>query len=373
MNPQAESPELKMPLSESESICFEFYGLKLLVRGKTLGSAQGALQSYKYFQTNSLQSNNSQPRTHTYSRDANGTSPDNTRAFDIVIQLHSQSQKPRPSQYSVFSFRGAKAFGFKQRLIVYPDGAAVLLRTTPASKDMVSTNTRPGPNSRLHAHIYSDSATVTNELLFLLISSLTGWELEKRGWIRLHAVGWQDTSGRHICENGVWANSSAEPRALALLGDSGTGKSSHALGLLQAEIPLYSDEITLISPQGVLYPWPIPIQLSADLIHKFNLNVEELPAFPKRLYATKYQLFLNREQIASPAILSRLMSPHSALGVLYRITLGTGLPQILELQLRIGNLTDLVRILLRRFTFATRLLRRGDLCCKLSREHWSTE
>ena len=135
---------------------------------------------------------------------------------------------------------------------------------------------------------------------------------------------------------------------------------------------MFSDEITLLSPNLKIYPWPIPLQLGQDLIDKFGLDNSNLIEFSKRLYATKWQLPLKRSEIAAATSLSDLVTPHSWLGVVQRVTLGTGLPQILEFQLRLDNLTSMVLIMSRRLRFILKLLVFRRLHCHVSRERWES-
>lgn len=311
---------------KSSTIFFSFYGITVCVQGspEDLDSAALPLQAFQYFR---------QPQPTS----TDSMTPESARVPQAQIQI---DLGPLPAeadrfQRPLFQFRHAAAYGWRQRLVRYTEKTAVYLTRYRSQTKCTINSTEP---------------SLRSELLVLAINSFVGWELERRGWIRLHAATYLQSDGS----------------TFTLFGDSGIGKSTLAVTCLQQHRPLFSDEITLIASDRTIHPYPIPIQLSDGLVRKFQLDTSRLHPFKKRLYPLKWQLPLTEGHIASDATpLSHIHSPHSALGVLYRMVVGTGLPQILEFQLRLDNLISIGCVLFWRFCFWLELMMSGKLKCRV--------
>ena len=293
------------------AVFFDCYGTHLGVYGHDFSAALQTLSSFRHFETEN--------------------------EINPTIKIYLETKKKAPvSGVPVFRFRKSKAYGWSNRIIIYPEHQSVYLTKS---------------NDLTEAYIYSEDPEFLNELLFLTISSLLGWQLESKGWIRLHAMSFLKNDA-----------------AVTLLGDSGTGKSTTAVQQIQKGVKIFSDEITLISPFGIVHSWPIPIQLSEKSISELNVDRKSAVPFKKRMYSMKYQISLTKENLAKPAPLSFIRTPHSLFGALWRITLGTGLPQVLEYQLRLDNFPSIIKILTRRFLFATKLALTKKLICSVAHE-----
>lgn len=291
--------------------CFDCYGTKVSVSGPDFTHVQQALRSFSYFE----------------SKFENQVS--------IKIYLEVQKRSPEIA-LPLFSFRKAKSYGWSKRVIVYPEDQSVYIQKK---------------NGILEAYLYSRNPVFLNELLYLTLNSLVGWQMESEGWIRLHAMS-------YFRDN----------VAVTLFGDSGTGKSTTAVKHLQKGTLIYSDEITLISANGVVHSWPIPIQLSKKSVEELNLDWQSVVPFNKRVRSTKFQLSLVHQYLASPAPLSLVRTPHSLLGAFFRITFGNGLPQILEFQLRADNVLNILKVLTRRLYFAMKLAYSNRIICGVVHE-----
>lgn len=286
---------------------FDMYGVKVSVHCSADRDLKKALDSFTFFRVAALSS------------------------ADITIYIL-QNPFKKQKRIRLFRFKNARAYGFNRRHIAYSEERCVYLEKE---------------GGRYVVHLYDSSAEYINDLLYVTMNSLAGWILEKNGWIRLHAVSYP-----------------SENETVAITGDSGIGKSGYALKRLRNAQAIFSDEITLIAPEGAIYPWPIPIQIDKNIIQLLNMDPGELVVFPKRNYREKWQYPVPRHLIACPARLGRVETPHSLWGVIYRVTLGLGLPQILEYQLRADNIATIIRILMRRFIFIIRLQSAGRLKCR---------
>lgn len=250
--------------------------------------------------------------------------------LDIEIHIKKNAilkQKRIP----LFRFRGADVRGFNERQIIYSHERSVVL-----SKK----------NECQVVHLYEADSKYINDLVYVTLNSMAGWALERKGWIRLHGVSYPSEKG-----------------AVAVVGDSGIGKSGYALKKIRCAQEIFSDEITLIAPDGRVYPWPIPIQIDEVIIQLYKIDRSSLALFPKRNHRQKWQHAIAPEQIAEPINLHRIETPHSLPGIIFRVTFGLGLPQILEYQLRPDNLFAIVFILIRRFIFIVKLKKSGRLLC----------
>jgi hypothetical protein len=294
-----------------QKITFNFYGTRLDVILSDPLPVQQTLEAYSYFRCES--------------------------AGEAAVRISvSQSRHKPAGRLPVFSFRKAKSYGFSKRVVYYPEGSSVLIQKN---------------KNAVEAAIYSENADYLNEFLFVTISSLVGWKLESEGWVRLHAMSFIKNNG-----------------AVSLIGDPGSGKSTAAVKHLQAGNKIFSDEITLIAPNGSVYPWPIPVHISQKTAEELKIGMHLLRPFKKRVHATKFQFALSETNLAPPAPLTSVRTPHSALGVLLRISAGSGLPQILEYQLRFDNLGSIIRIVLRRFQFGAHLLLTGKITSSVPHE-----
>jgi hypothetical protein len=290
---------------------FNFFGTTLSIESEDMSHLSQALNSFRYFESESVPS----PQ----------------------IQIFIENRHRRPgTAIPLFQFRGAKSYGFRNRLIKYPGGHSILLQNRKGT---------------VKAFLCCDENNFLNELLFLTISSLVGWQKESEGWVRLHALSY--------LKNGS---------AISYFGDSGIGKSTTAVKYLRSGIPIFSDEITLVSPAGVVHAWPIPVQLTPKTAAELSIDINSLVPFEKRIFATKYQLILHGQDLASPTELQEVRTPHSFLAAIFKMTIGTGLPQIIEMQLRSDNLLNISRIMFRRLKFALSLAAKNKLITSVTHE-----
>jgi hypothetical protein len=97
------------------------------------------------------------------------------------------------------------------------------------------------------ACIQGEDRALVHEATYHLLLSRIGEHLERRGLVRLHALGFASKAG-----------------AVAILLPSGGGKSRLALrALREPRVTLLSDDTPLLDPRGWLHPFPLRIGLNA--------------------------------------------------------------------------------------------------------------
>lgn len=182
------------------------------------------------------------------------------------------------------------------------------------------------------------------ELSYLMIHSRVGVLLERRGFVRVHALG--------VAERG---------RAAVVVTPSGGGKSRLALGVLRrTQALLLGDDMVLIDRAARAYPFPHPIGLSRP---DSAVGLGRAAPFVRRQHPTKWLLELDSLEhrlavdphpVMLLALYRRVSSPPSrvlpatrgsAAAALFRdMVVGLGLPQVLELVARQGAM-DLPKLL----------------------------
>ncbi len=182
------------------------------------------------------------------------------------------------------------------------------------------------------------------ELGYLMVHSRLGVLLERRGFVRLHALGL-----------------SLAGSAAVVLTPSGGGKSHLALALLQrGEVELLGDDIVLVDRSAKAYPFPHPIGIPTE---RATRGLGRARAFHRRHHVPKWILELDpsRAKLADrPAPIVRVVlarrtnrgpsrlvpiTRSAVVSALFRdMVIGLGLPQVVELLARHGA-SDLVRLL----------------------------
>ena len=174
------------------------------------------------------------------------------------------------------------------------------------------------------------------ELGYLMVHSRLGMLLERRGLVRVHALG--------LVRDG---------RAALVLAPPGGGKSALALALLRrTRALLLSDDVVLLDAHGLAYPFPHPIGVSNPEVAE---GIGPVRPFCRRHHSPKWIIELGAllprhatgpAPVSMVARLVRVTSPPSrlvragrleALSALWRdAVIGLGLPQVVELVLRHG-------------------------------------
>lgn len=290
------------------NLYFDFYGITVRcnIQDDVLGEAHQSLSFFSYFQV---------------------SEPADSPRIDLTICL-TPSFSPNNLPFFAFSFRGAHVYGLKTRFVSYPKNHWVKITKT-------STNYK----EQYQVELSGNDPYLLSELVFLIIQSLAGWELEKLGWIRLHAASMARDNQCH-----VW------------LAPSGAGKSTRSYLALQSGAKLFSDEITMISPDGLLHPWPLPIQLSSHNAMRLSLNISQCTTFKKRLYGEKILVPIPHSEIAKPCDQLQFECTSGPLSLIADIVSGKGLPQILEFNLRIDTFSEILKIAFNRLRFSVKIL-----------------
>jgi hypothetical protein len=169
------------------------------------------------------------------------------------------------------------------------------------------------------------------EEIFYFIQSSVGENLEKSGWVRIHACGFV-----------------LDDQAVIIPGDSGQGKSTFILWLLEkTNLPLLSDELILTNGKDYVgFPMRISIK-----------NRNELPNLPaeswnRSRWKSRWQISippdrLHRYPISGQLVLLPKQTQNFATWQL-RFLLGLGIAQMKEYLLRPLNLGNLFLFLWRR-------------------------
>lgn len=209
--------------------------------------------------------------------------------------------------------------------------------------------------------IWCGDVDFLHELAYLLILSLTGKALDQRGFHKVHACGIR-YKGRDI---------------LVMLPSMG-GKTSLFLELAtHPGVSLLSDDTPLISPAGVVLPFPLRLG-----IERIPPSLKgEFPVFKRKHYTPKFLVPLSalaaplaqgagsstvlvfgyRSPFKSPVV-SRISPWRSWQGLLQHMVVGLGLPMVIEYFVRHtpGDWLKLIGIALRRARAALRLLQRSE-------------
>lgn len=209
--------------------------------------------------------------------------------------------------------------------------------------------------------IWSADRDLLHELAYLMILSLTGKELDRRGFHKVHACGVR-YQGRDL---------------LVMLPSHG-GKTTLLLELARRPgVELLSDDTPLVSPEGKVLPFPLRLgvdQVPAHLTGPF-------PEFKRQHHSPKFLIPLDRlgaplAQGAGGSVVlvhgqrgnlstpgARRLSPLESLkGLMEHMVVGVGLPLVLEFFVR-HTLSDwgvLARIGWSRLRGAMHLWRQGQ-------------
>ena len=191
------------------------------------------------------------------------------------------------------------------------------------------------------AEIYSLDRDILYENTYLMIMSRVGHLLDRKGLHRIHAMG--------VVYNGK--------TALCVL-PMGGGKTTLTLSLLEnRDFSLLSEEVPLISSNGLLYPFPIRM----GVMEGTPLSIPEgfLKSFKRTHYEPKTLIDIQhfRDQIANVAkpglifVGKRIYSPNPKitrtssikcfLSLFRYCVMANGIPQLLEYVLRLDIITML--------------------------------
>lgn len=206
-------------------------------------------------------------------------------------------------------------------------------------------------NSRLsRRYVLSDPRCVSlgseaYEVAFTTLLSVIGEQLDRRGFHRVHALGFER-------DGDAW---------LVVL-PSGGGKSSLCAKLLkEPQIKIFSDEMPLLR-NGVVYPFPIRMALKPRDAETLMAGVRGR-IFKRRLFQEKVLFTFTRERIAQPTPVRKLLVERDGdspwvkkTGVLIStMVIGLGLAQMAEHMLRLHSILGLCGIAASRLLEARRV------------------
>jgi len=211
-----------------------------------------------------------------------------------------------------------------------------------------------------HIEIWTESAAFAVEKSFLYTLAIFGIELEKRGYLRLHAASFR-----------------SQERALAVFGPSGVGKTTLVDCLLNhSNCNVFSDEITLICKEFQnqhFVAWPL--RLAKKISGSYAAASDErlradgrlrrlMPIPPDRVAersgtADKVgMIFFGVHKKHSEARILPLTFLRSLLFVL-QVSFGWHLPQMFEISLRLSLVFHFAKEFFRRFAWAMKMLAMG--------------
>lgn len=221
--------------------------------------------------------------------------------------------------------------------------------------------------------IHSSKIDLLHEITFLVINSIVGKALDRRGIHRIHGM----------CL-GIGS------RVAIGIGDSGVGKSTLFLNALLKRNDLYAlaDDVTIFAPPRQIYPFPTRIGIPEILTHKFE--ADELTTMQRRKYGEKHLLSFKRFKYVVPPDDSKIslvfirrsnngtasirsVCRISAYPLLFKnMVVGVGLPMVLEyfIEWKVQDFYILTKIAIKRLMASLWLMNRS-VCYELSlgRDH----
>lgn len=242
-----------------------------------------------------------------------------------TLELSELQKKQWSKKFPLFTTKMNTAFGLTKRVIKYDDNHWCDLSS---------------PNRIL---IFGADEDLTYEIAYIALMSKVGECLEKKGWLRMHALGLETKQGATIIPL-----------------PCGGGKSVLAYQAIQQNIPIYSDEIILTNGEKI-YPFPVRIALKKEAAEKLNVTNRRL--FKRAHFDQKVLVPIPNELIAKPSSIYRIYSGHKGgkLSLIFILALGLGLPQMREFLIRSDNLLWLPILLLQRIKIAIALINNREI------------
>lgn len=212
--------------------------------------------------------------------------------------------------------------------------------------------------------LYSGNADMLHEVAYLMVLSLTGKDLDLRGWHKVHACAFR-----------------YQDRDVVIMLPSGGGKTTLFLELAQFPgVSLLSDDTPLIDEEGKVHPFPLRLGIEhlpphlADKKNEFTLfrrqhfcdkwlvPLDRLGAPIAQGTGGRVMLIVGKRQNDSRSALFRIGPIALALGLLEHMIIGIGLPMVVEyfLQRTLRDWITLATIALKRTWAALRLMQRSE-------------
>jgi hypothetical protein len=260
-----------------------------------------------------------------------------------TLEVYDRKEAPQKRGLPLPLVRGLQVrLSFRSRQIIYSDGTLVEI-------------CRDSSNS-LRLNLFSDGFHNIRRHCDLFILSLLGEGLERRGFVRLHAM-----------------SVAKDQKAFSIMALSGTGKSTLLFNLLKStDLKCFSDEILLVK-NGCVFAFPLRLSLPGEIrdpqVEKFAIGEK---FWFERGSKRKYLWAIPQERLSSPLPLQTLffttreknradvsvdsISWMDSLIFLSQIVLGLHLPQMAEIFLRFENFPHLFLTALQRFGLGMRLL-----------------
>lgn len=260
----------------------------------------------------------------------------------LQIRLHSEKSKEQIHSFQkgplLFRTRMCRAYGWKQRFCDYGKGHGVF------------------HEDESRCLVFGTDSFLIYEIVYILLLSKIGEELEhRRGWLKLHALGWV-------------ANKEA---VLALL-PSGGGKSHLAKRILDERKELLLGDEILFCDGKTVYPFPIRLALRES--SAMQLSVTSARIFKRKVFDAKYLLPIPKDRIASPAPLRQISLGYRSvrnsiqeptlkdrLYFLFLCVSGWGLPQMREHLIRKQTFFRIPFWTIQRIKTGINLLRRSEI------------
>ena len=202
--------------------------------------------------------------------------------------------------------------------------------------------------------VAGENSDLLREVIYSIVLSSLGEELDTRGFHRVHALGFEYQ----------------EKRAL-MIGASGAGKSTLACLLLDGKINsrLFSDESPLLRAAAI-YPFALRLALFPEVAERLNLK-DGVP-FQRKIHRLKNLFRFPNESMAEPGSVDYIFvaRPHqrypnvtllsrrvAAWELLKTMVIGLGLAQMAEWMLRLDAIPRIIWIASSRTLGVVRLLR----------------
>ncbi len=180
--------------------------------------------------------------------------------------------------------------------------------------------------------VYSTDPEFLHEIGYLAVHSISGDELEKRGFYRVHALAFS------YARTGV-----------ILLAPSGGGKTSLFLEMLRdSNVKMLSDDVALIDKKLNIHPFPLRVGAAGIVPEAEGVSPEHIYSIKRRKYPSKDLIDIKafRGRISGPVRARILISARrwnsgkficgkagffsSGAELFKNLVVGLGLPQVLE-------------------------------------------
>jgi hypothetical protein len=248
-----------------------------------------------------------------------------TPSFTVKVGTVKPAKK---SSFPFFSSPLFQSYGFFQRQCYWDAEHGFSIHTKP----------------QLEFRVFGSNSDDLYEILFIILLSELGFQLEKKGFRRLHAVGWKFAD-----------------KAYLLSMPSHHGKSGMASRMNAQDLPLLGDEVIFVK-DGQAYGFPFRIALRSAP----PAGVVGVKQWHRKFFGDKFLIEI-KNGVTAPQEFAKIYFSHrkkilnNRLAFCGFVFLGLGIPQMREIMLRPQEVGALVKMAVARAVFALKLLASGKV------------